>query len=151
MLKNKLKILCLLEGVRELCKYGTERFTISLEAAHSTPSFLSSFPRLKTAFVGGRLKNDDNKILDSVYKQHASIGPEHHEEIIRGLIFTTAGAFKSGLLSPNLSTIGGINPYSWSAIRPCRFSPTEACIQCSFLCRHLPLPPGVQIEKVSYV
>ena len=41
---EKLKILCLLEGGLdgEFCNYGTERFTILLETAHSIPSFLSA-------------------------------------------------------------------------------------------------------------
>ena len=89
--------------------------------------------------MGGRLKDDENEILDEVYKPYVCIGPEGHEEIIRGLIFTTTGAFMSGLLSSNMSMMNGINPYSWSAVRPCRLNPTEACAHCRFLCKHMPV------------
>lgn len=148
---EELKILCLLEGTGEFSERGDERFTLSLEAAHSIPSFLSAFPRLKRAFVGGRLTTiylGIDETIDRVYMPGPCIGPEGHEEIIRGLIFTTTGAFMSGLLSPNLSKMTGINPYSWSAVRPCRLIDTETCAQCSFLCRHMPLR---HMFEVSYL
>ena len=119
-------ILCLLEGVGEHTEFGFEGFTVSLGTVHSTPSFLFGLSR---AFVGGRLKviDDDNALHNFAYMPHACIGPERHDEIIRGLIFTTSGAFMSGLLSPNLSTIRGINSFVWNLARG-KFSQRIQCL-----------------------
>lgn len=114
---DELKLLCLLEGTGTFNGDGDEQFTISLETAISTPSFLSAFPRLKEAFVGGRLAYEYGRV-DISYSPEECIGPEDHEEIIRGLIFTTAGAFKSGLLSQGLM-IDGIDSYTWGLVKKC--------------------------------
>ena len=133
-----LKILCLLEGTGEFNENGDEQFTVSLETAHCTPSFLSAFPRLKEAFVGGRLAFDyGGPTFDNSYSPEECIGPEDHEEIIRGLVFTTAGAFKSGLLSQSLM-IDGVDSCTWALAKKCRRVAKKSCLHCWTLCRHFP-------------
>lgn len=160
-------ILCLLNDLGTIDGDGYEEYTVSLETAHSTPSFLSAFPRLKRAFVGGRIKDTDDDgfyfrhyrymhvpagllppqdrtgVKDKIYNPVDCIGPEGHEEIIRGLIAQIGGAFKSGLLSPALSEIHGVCPHVWKSVRQCPRKiagvPANVCLRCHFLCRNLPL------------
>ena len=156
----KVCIFCLLQGTGEFDGDGDENFTLSLETASSTAPFLAGFPKLEKAFIGGRLKrrlvDEDQEIQAEDENQEIQIhtcyntiyniffsGPNEHAEIFRGLVVSLCGAFKTGLLSPDV-TIIGVYAHQWDDVRPCRRSrertETHSCSWCRNYCKHFPLP-----------
>ena len=146
---EEVRILCLVQGTGEYDDFDDdqeETFTLSLETAYSTTPFLAGFPKLKEAIIGGRLKRRhgvDEPEFDISFVEYDDYcsGPNNHEEIFQGLVMSLGGAFKTGLLSPDV-TITGVY-HQWGLVRPCRQSgertETHSCSWCRNYCKHFPL------------
>ena len=141
---EEVRILCLLQGSGEFDEDGEEIYTLSQETAYSATPFLTCFPKLKEAFIGGwqKYRHEDDRIEKFLteYDDYCS-RPNDHEEIFRGLVVCLGGAFKTGLLSQDV-TIEGVNPFNWQTVRPCRSRhahETDSCSWCRSICKQFPL------------
>jgi len=145
---EEVRIFCLLQGLGEFDDDGDETYMLSLETAYSATPFLTGFPKLKEAFIGGRLKyrNEHDDIytfsMHYVYSEFCS-GPENHIDAFRGLVMSLGGAFKTGLLSSDV-TLEGVNHYNWNLVRPCHQSgertETHSCSWCRNVVEQFPIP-----------
>ena len=103
---KSVKIICLLED-------GQEDYSFRLNpavAAAVTP-VLASFPKIRTAFIGGFISSENSGFL--VFRDYTPLtsscdGPDDHEMVFRSLLISLAGAYKSGAIPRNLK-IGGID------------------------------------------
>ena len=151
---EEVRILCLLQGSGEFdddddgeaSRVAYEHYTLSLETAYSATPFFTGFPKLKKAFIGGRLKYRHEHIYFSTFLAHYDdicSGPNNHEEIFRGLVMSLGGAFKTGLLSHDV-TIQGVDHNNWSLVRPCHQSgertETHSCSWCRNVVEQFPIP-----------
>ena len=140
---EEVRILCLMQDSEEVDEVLGEMYTLSLETAYATAPFLASFPKLKEAFIGGRLKLG-NETFDEEYDSDHCSSPNNHEEIFRGLVMSLGGAFKTGILSHDVA-IKGVDNYRWNLFaRPCSNESrtkngTDSCAWCRAYCEQFPL------------
>ena len=101
---EEVNILCLLEGTGEMDEEDDEvyeKFTISEAASNRIPSFISSFPKLKSSFFGGVLLVEARATnVRYMYGSigHTCVGPDNHREVFRSLVLSLLGAFNTGAL-----------------------------------------------------
>lgn len=132
---QNINILCLLRQTED-----NYHDTISEDAARRISPFLSIFPILKRAFVGGALERPTGagalpgqKI---VYSEDMCSGPANRQEIFRALISSFIGAFKSRSLPNTLESLEGILN-SGTTSRGC-IKIHDQCNFCSQICRFFP-------------
>jgi hypothetical protein len=137
-------ILCLLEGTGERDEAHEieffEEFTISETASTRTPTFISSFPKLKSSFLGGVLlqAGQANKVR---YDRDECVGPDNHRDIFRSLVRSLFGAFKTGALRREVELIDLAWSLrdAWSCAEDSRDSDTNPCQRCRNCIQYLPL------------
>jgi len=147
---------------------------LSPEAVICSVPFFQSFPRLKTAFVGGMEKKvrrrrrrggDGNSgkeplerslLLRTVYDPTIVESPSDHERMFRGLIEAFCGAFRAGAISPDVDVRGVVDgTHSQSVPRfkciPHIAPPRYACGLCRSVCMHFPLEIVARLDRKSVV
>lgn len=94
-------MLCLLPDVDKDDVDNTE-YMLNEDTARRTAPFISSFPKIKTIYVGGL--SSDEAVGNKYYTRKYCYGarqcsaPENHREIYRGLLNSIVGALDSGTL-----------------------------------------------------
>ena len=78
---------------------------MSSDVANRAATFLSSFPKLKNAFIGGCLIKRYGRSLRT-YDPFYPSDPDNHEEIMCRLAESVCGAFKTGALSQDVRLKG---------------------------------------------
>ena len=141
---EEVNLLCLLGGTGETDDEDEvfEPYTITEVASTRIPSFISSFPKLKSVFLGGVLLVEaraTNVRYGSI--GHTCVGPDNHREVFRNLIISLFGAFKTGALRRDVELNDLL--YSIRQTSPCtktsRDLDTSPCQSCRDCIQYLPL------------
>ena len=138
-------ILCLLEGTGEMeADRESEEYTISRAAASRIPTFISSFSRLKTSFLGGALL-EEGQPTNVGYGGHRCVGPDNHREVFRSLIDSLFGAFKTGALrrEVELPGLAWSLQDAWPCTKTSHDHDTNPCQRCQDCVQYLPLEDSV--------
>ena len=132
---QNINILCLLRQTED-----NYHDTISEAAARRILPFISIFPVLKKAFVGGVLERPTGAGAmpgqKTTYIEDMCRGPKNHREIFRALISTFLGAFETRSLPNTLESLEGIlnsGKTSGSCTKV-----QKPCYFCSQICRCFP-------------
>ena len=141
---EEVNILCLLGGTGETDDedFILEPYTITEVASIRIPSFISSFPRLKSVFLGGVLLVEaraTNVRYGSI--GHTCVGPDNHREVFRNLIISLFGAFKTGALrrAVELNDLLYSIRQTSSCTKTSRDPDTSPCQSCRDCIQYLPL------------
>ena len=107
-----LHVLCLLEPTGD-----EDDVVLSTDTAMCLLPLASVFPKLENLFAGCRMYSEflEEETYQSYFRDDC-VGPENHIELMRGLVSSFCGAFKTGLLPNSLEMVEGIT----SSIDDCR-------------------------------
>ena len=139
---EEVNILCLLAARPSVAEYFG--YDLSRNAAVRIVPFLTGFPALKKAFVGGLSLNNTERVE---YDRHDRLTrPDDHLTLFRNLVDTFRGASAAGTLPKSLQTLRGISNrlaqvrdcYAENPDRPCRF--------CRDVCAHFPLTDVLRVS-----
>ena len=100
---------------------------LSASTATRSVLFLTAFPKLKHAFLGGLCRDtDDEKWFKFSYTNNSSNDPKDHLAVFRGLVDHLCGAFQSRSLSQSLHLEG---VFDWNQLE-CNESSYHHCRRC---------------------
>ena len=126
---------CCLISLANSSSISSQKYNV--EASHKIPFFLSQFPNLKRAYLGGTRRLP----VLSMYEPFRCELPEDHREFHNGLLWALCGAFRSRALSQNVIIDGLV----YSGIY-CLWSQDHAalartsCTFCDAVLDHFPVP-----------
>ena len=119
---------------------------LSASTATRSVLFLTAFPKLKHAFLGGLCRDtDDEKWFKFSYTNNSSNDPKDHLAVFRGLVDHLCGAFQSRSLSQSLYLEGVFD----SDQLECNESSYHHCRRCR-LCWNIvtSFPPALVLKNI---
>ena len=125
---EEVNVLCLLEDTGERGEDGdddepTAIYDISPETADRIPTFISSFAKAKSVFLGGLLL-EYGEMKRVLYSKSTCNGPDNHEEVFLGLGSSLFAAYQTGALRREIDIIGLAvalyDVWSCSKEKPCQ-------------------------------
>lgn len=147
---SEVNVLALLRPTGEVDEGNSrEYYTLSPDAASRTAAFLTSFPKLEKAFIGGHFNMGGRSKTKLSYgnfmDQNDSPGDANTD--YRYLVVGLCGVFKTGHLSQNIKLKGIFDEISFAYCRPCsrlygyrdEDSRGNPCRFCRDVCNTFPL------------
>ena len=132
---EEVNVFCLVQGTGDIDQYGDESIALSVETLESIPTFLTSFAKLKEAFLGG-MALEQGQMNPTTYFDSICTGPDNHEELFRNLAASIFAARKTGALGREVKVVGlGLSIVN--EVWPC--SQGEPCQRCRKFIQYLPV------------
>ena len=130
------------DGDEDILSFGT---------ATRSAFFLTSFPKLKRAFLGGFYWDaGEERWSKYVYSHSACREPEDHLSIFRGLVDQFCGAFQSRSLSPSLHLKGVVDFDQLSCLKEVRRLSSHRCRRCRNVIASFPLALLLENTPLRY-